>query len=248
MRYFHYIEGFRKGKRLSITLKAGPFLLFTGWLFFDHLILSLFLLSFLFPVAKQVEAIEVQREKEELMEEFRDFLAFLSASITSGRQMGSAIEEAALSLQWIYGKRGTLGQELESISRKVKESNASLDSLLLEYAHRTKVSDLQSFFDIYLISKQTGGNMELAMKKTIQVLRDRLELKHTIRVLTSQKRMEARILTMMPYLVLFSLRLTSPEYVEVLYTTMAGRIIMALALAGIFIAYVISMKITEIKL
>lgn len=248
MRILQYIEKLRKQKRLLITLKAGPFLLFTGWLFFDHLILSLLLLVFLYPVVKQVESMEIQREKEELREQFRDFLTFLSASITSGKQMGNAIEEAAFSLQWIYGKRGSLGKDLVSIIKKVKESNASLDSLLLDYARQTKVPDLQSFFDIYLISRQTGGNIELVMKKTIQILRDRLELKHTIRVLTSQKRMEARILTMMPYLVIFFLRLTSPEYVEVLYTTVAGKIIMVFALTGILLAYVISMKITEIKL
>jgi tight adherence protein B len=60
--------------------------------------------------------------------------------------------------------------------------------------------------------------------------------------------MEFIILTAMPPFVLIFLRLTSGSYLEIMYETLAGRILMTMAFFFIGAAAVIGARITRISL
>ena len=52
----------------------------------------------------------------------------------------------------------------------------------------------------------------------------------------------------MPILVLLFLRILSPEYLSIMYTGLPGRIAMTLALMGIYMAYRMIERITDIEI
>ena len=52
---------------------------------------------------------------------------------------------------------------------------------------------------------------------------------------------------MMPVVIILFLQMMSPDYLEVMYTTAAGRILMSLALGAIVFAYWMIERITDIE-
>lgn len=58
---------------------------------------------------------------------------------------------------------------------------------------------------------------------------------------------EGRIITIMPVAIILFLQIMSPDYLQVMYSTAAGRILMSLALAAIVIAYFMIERITSIE-
>ncbi len=67
-------------------------------------------------------------------------------------------------------------------------------------------------------------------------------------MLTAQKQLEGRIISAMPLLVIMGLNVFAPDYLTVLYTTLAGRLIMTAALGGILAAFLISQKLLDISI
>ena len=65
--------------------------------------------------------------------------------------------------------------------------------------------------------------------------------------LTSQKRFEGNIITAMPLIVIMFLNVFSPDYLEPLYKTLSGRLIMTAALAGLVAAHFMTRRITKIE-
>ena len=63
----------------------------------------------------------------------------------------------------------------------------------------------------------------------------------------SQKKLEGRLITAMPIFIVLFLQLTSPDYLAVMYESLAGKILMSLALLATVLAYVMIERITAIE-
>jgi tight adherence protein B len=79
------------------------------------------------------------------------------------------------------------------------------------------------------------------------MLVDKIGSEKEIKTLTSQKRFERKIISAMPIVVILFLNLVSPGYIEILYTSLEGRLIMTAALGAIGYAYFLTMKLTKIE-
>lgn len=90
--------------------------------------------------------------------------------------------------------------------------------------------------------------MEKAIRKAVAILIDRIELEREIRTLTAQKRMEFIILIAMPPVMILFLRVTSGQYLAVMYETSAGRVLMTMAFLAIGVAAAIAFRMTRIRL
>ena len=187
------------------------------------------------------------KRKEFLLTQFRDMLYSVSASVAAGRQLGEALEESLESLRMMYPDDSPLVQELESMVRNMKDNNLHDVKLLFQFAQRSHCEDIQNFAEVCLTCSQTGGDLLEVLKSTGEVLADKMDIEREISAFTAQKRLEGKIITVMPLAVIISLDLFSPDYLEVLYTTLAGRLIMTFALAGICVAYHITDRLTRIE-
>lgn len=248
MKQLYGVHMLTNSQRIRMYLVLIPTLILVGILFFNSIRASLLLLVLLIPAEIHYKQLIEYRRKREMSDQFRDLLYSLSASIATGRQMREALEDATDALRIIYDEKSLLCVELTKILKQVRETNESLDKLLLEFADRTEVQDIQSFVEIYTISRKTGGNLEKVIHKTADILLERMELEKSIRVLTAQKRLESRIMVILPFLVLLFLRISSQEYLFVMYSTWIGRMLMSIALVSILCSYLLSMKFTQIEL
>ena len=171
----------------------------------------------------------------------------LSASVATGRNMAKALAEAFENLKLMYKDETPLMGELRYMVKSISENRDNEEKLLIDFAGRSCLEDIRNFVDVYLACRETGGDMEKVIESTSEVIMDKMSIEREIKTLTAQKQFEGKIISIMPVLVILLLNVFSPDYLEVMYLTIQGRLIMTLALAGILFAYFLTIKYTRIE-
>lgn len=238
---------FSPGERLKFLLPCGLGLMVAAYLFYHSFFLSL-LVSFLaLPGLNPYRSYLAEKRRREMKEQFRDVLYSISASFSAGRQMPEALYEAGQNMKLIYGEDSLIASELSHMVKRLSEYRESEDEILRDFASRTGIEDISDFVDIYLTCRETGGDLIRVLAKASEIIMDKIAIEKEIRVITAQKRFEAKILTAIPFIIVLFLQLASPDYLSAMYEEIEGRILMTAALCGIGFAYLWSMKLTEIK-
>lgn len=188
-----------------------------------------------------------QRRKQFLNVQFKDLLYSFSASIAANRQIPYAMEEALENLRLIYNEDTPMIKELSYIVKQISENRQNELELLLNLGQRSHSEDISNFVQVYLTCRTTGGDLERVLKNTTEMLIDKMNIEKEIKTITAQKKLEGRMISIMPIAVIFFLNIFSPDYLQPLYTTLAGRFIMTGAIGGIVYAYYLISRLTSIE-
>ena len=234
-------------QRNSFVLVGYISIFFLCLLFYHSFFLSAICGLGIFFLIESYKKYMAEKRRAFLIVQFRDLLYSLSASIATGRQMTESLSEALENLKMIYKEETPMIQELKYIVKSANENRGNEEKLLINFAVRSKSEDIKNFVDVYLACRETGGNMEQVVSKASEILMDKLTIEREIKTMTAQKQFEGKIITVMPIAVVFFLNIFSPSYLEKMYITLAGRLIMTLALSGICFAYWLTMKLTKIE-
>ena len=232
----------------SVDAVITLFLAVFSFLFFQSLIL-LFILPLVRKKAQTVYSAycKTKRQKQ-LLREFRDFLFSLSASFATGRHMTEAMKEARTALEHIYGIKGLLSKELSSMLKAIEETGQSEQKVFADFANRSGLEDIQLLSEVYTVCRATGGNMAAAVNNAAALLTEKIHLEMEIETMLSQKKLEGTIIALMPAVMIFFLLWMSPSYLEPMYTTAAGRLMMTVALVINGFAYYWMEKMTDVTL
>lgn len=190
----------------------------------------------------------IKKRKELFINQFMDLLQSMSASFSTGRQMSDALEEGLYYLKNSYNEKSPLVWELTNIIDSIKYSRAAEEILLKDLAKRLNLKEFINFVEIYSICKEIGGDMEKAILKTVEITLDKLSLEREMKLASAQKKFESKIISAMPIIVIIFLKISNQDYIEPLFTTIGGKIIMTISLVGIITAHYITERLTELKL
>ncbi len=190
----------------------------------------------------------LSKRRRDLNFQFRDLLFSISSSISSGRQMMEAIKESRETLDMIYSENDYINIEVNKIYNRLINSKESLDTVLIEFSKKCLIEDITNFVDIYLTCRHTGGDINKVISKTCSLIMDKINIQKELETLTANKKLEGKILVVIPLITLLLLKIFSPDYIAVLYTTSIGKLIMTFALLGIVSSYLLILKITQIEL
>jgi tight adherence protein B len=97
-----------------------------------------------------------------------------------------------------------------------------------------------NFFGIVVsIQQRAGGNLSEALGNLSRVLRDRKKMKAKIQAMSMEAKASAVIIAALPFAVMILVYITSPNYIELLWTHPTGRLMMACCAAwmscGVFV-------------
>ncbi len=85
-----------------------------------------------------------------------------------------------------------------------------------------------NFFGIVIaIQQKSGGNLSEALGNLSRVLRDRKKMKAKIQAMSMEAKASAVIIAALPFCVMILVYITSPTYIELLWTHQTGRFMMA---------------------
>ena len=85
-----------------------------------------------------------------------------------------------------------------------------------------------NFFGIVIsIQQKSGGNLSEALGNLSRVLRDRKKMRGKIEAMSMEAKASASIIAILPLAVMFLVYMTSPQYIELLWTHSLGRMMLA---------------------
>ncbi len=223
-------------------------LLIAGWVFYDNFFLTLFAPFFLKNAIKFREHSLAQKRKTRVISEFRDLLFILSSHIATGKGMGKSLSNSIEPISDIYGDESIIAVELRHIEIELMNESAKDIDVLEDFAIRVQSDDIWEFVTTYKVCKSSGGNMVISMNKVAEIIGDKINMKRDIDVFLNQKKLEGYIILLMPILIVGGLKLTTADYFQIMYETLAGRIVMSLVLIVLVIAYKMIERITYIEI
>jgi len=238
--------------RLSNAEKARyffPALIFTalaGYMFFKNVYICIPLcgISVFYPLFKKKD-LKIKRKKM-MGIQFRDALYSISTSLSAGKSVENAFKSVSGDLQLLYPEKDTfIIKEFDLIHRKL-EMNGSLEDALFNFSARAGIEDIRSFADIFMICKNSGGNLVEVIKCTSNIISQKIEVENEIEILIAEQKFSQKILNAAPFGLLALLLAGSPEYIAPLYSP-RGNLVMLVVLAILLASSLISSKITDIK-
>lgn len=246
---------YREGKYIFYTAKEKRILL--GKSMGIVLILDYFFYQSLWAVIPlsaagiiyyQMEKKLLRDEKrEQLREQFKELLLLVS----NGQKAGYSVENAFLSsyddMKSLYGKESSICRIVRALSLG-KENNIPFTSLWRQIGDQLDITEISEFADIYEISYKSSGNMTAIMEKTAAIIIHKIETDKEIRVLLSAKRLEQKIMNVMPFFIMIYINVTSPGYFKGLYHSVSGISIMSVCLFVYLAAYALSVRIITIEI
>lgn len=230
---------------LNILMLSG-IILTIAKLFYGTFFASVFLLPLIIPLYKQRkrQLLEKKIQKFEIM--FKDMLTALSDALKTGYSVENAMRESYQSMQNLYGTHSEICTEMRSMLSQLQLS-VPIESVFKDFARRTKLKDAVLFYQIFAVAKKMGGNMDMVIKSVTDSIVLKESVKAEIDVEINGKKMEHRVMMVIPFFLILYVSASSEGFLNVMYQTILGKIIMSMCVAGYFIAYLWGEKIVRVE-
>lgn len=232
---------------LMYALAAAAVLFVLGMVFYQHPVIAgvLAIFGLLFPKLQTKSIIAKRREKLAL--QFKDMLYSLSSAVGSGSSVEMAMRLVLDDMEKMYVNPETyIIQELVLMVSKLN-LGANIEDLFRDLADRSGIEDIRTFANIFEISKRTGGNVMKIIRQTSDIITQKLETNNEIQTLLASKKMEQKVMTAAPILLLALLEQTTGEFMQPMFEGM-GRLVCTVALAMVIIGFLWGNKLTDIKI
>lgn len=126
-------------------------------------------------------------------------------------------------------------EPLKSEFRTIIESQSvgiSIGDAVGKLYERLPVAEANFFGIVIAIQQKAGGNLSEALGNLSRVLRDRRKMEGKIKAMSMEAKASAAIIACLPFTVAILTYLSSPSYIELLWTTQVGKI--ALVASGMW--------------
>ncbi len=235
------------GKEWLLYTAEGILLVGIISYFFYRSVWACLFLAPILPVFLEWKKKELaKKRKQELSIQFKDAVLSVSANQKAGYSVENAFREAYQDMAMLYGRDSYICKELNYIAKGLENNNV-LEKLLYELGVRSHVPDILQFADVFLIAKRTGGNMTEILSETADSIEQKSAVDKEIQVILSSKKMEQKILNVIPFFIIFYISITSKGFFDVLYHNLIGIVIMTFCLSLYLAAFMISGKIVAIE-
>jgi tight adherence protein B len=107
---------------------------------------------------------------------------------------------------------------------------------------RIPVAEANFFGIVISIQQKAGGNLSEALGNLSRVLRDRKKMKQKIQAMSMEAKASASIIACLPLAVMSLVYLTSPHYIELLWTEQLGRVMIGCCAAWMLIGVLVMRK------
>lgn len=123
----------------------------------------------------------------------------------------------------------------------------SLQQALVSLCERVPLTDFRFFVVSVLIQRQSGGNLTEVLGNLSGLIRNRLKLLARVKVLSSEGRMSAWTLGLMPFVIAGIMNLVNPDFMSPLWTDPLGQSMLRVLLTMMFIGIFFLRRIVRIR-
>ncbi len=216
------------------------------YLFFKSFIVSFLSILLLFIFLKRMDEKKKKDMDLQLRSEFKEAIYSLSSSLGSGTSVERAFIKSYEDLKLIYDDNSYILPYWESIVKKIS-INIPLERCLEEFAKEVDLEEIKNFASIFSIGKNKGGNLLEIIRNAVATIGEKIDLNNELDILIASKKYEQKILSfIIPAMILF-FDIFSPSFLQPLYISLSGRVVMLIAMLGYLMSIKIGEKIVDIR-
>jgi tight adherence protein B len=172
---------------------------------------------------------------------FPEAIDMIVRSVKSGHPLNTALRMIADNME------APIGPEFRQVTNEIAYGRPLVEALR-RLAKRIEEQDINFFVVVLSVQQETGGNLAEILTNLSNVIRGRKRLMQKIRALTSEARATAWVLGALPIFQFLAIKFTSPEYLEPLFVTTKGNIVLAGAFGLIALAMWIVSQMIKIDI
>ena len=217
-----------------------------SYLFYGTWICTILFLPYLIWYIKSWEKQLVKKKQSKFRLQFKEAIQSLSAALNVGYSVENAMRETIKDLKGIYKKDDMILREFSYMIRQL-QMNVSVETVLQNFAQRTADEDVQTFVTVFNMAKRSGGDTMEIIRNAVRQMGEKIDVEREITTLVSGKKLELKIMTMIPLGMVLYMKISFPEFLDVLYGNIAGVIIMSICLLVYLVAYEMGRRIVEIE-
>jgi len=167
--------------------------------------------------------VSMKRRAEKLRDQLPDVLTIMASSLRAGHSFMQSLDTVA---REVTQPAATEFQRVVAEIRLGRGTDEALEAL----AVRVGSPDFRWAVLAVNIQREVGGNLAEILDTVADTLRERATMRRQIRVLTSEGRLSAWVLAILPCVIGLYMFAVNPKYISLLVTTKLG--LMMLAVAG----------------
>ena len=134
------------------------------------------------------------------------------------------------------------GEMLEEINYGVSTQVA-----LKNLARRVDCNEIKYFVVGVILQRETGGNLAELMDTLALLIRERFKFDGKVRTLSAEGKLSAVVLVCLPFAIIAYLKLSQPEYMNLLFTDPVGRVMAVVAGIMMIIGIFVMKKMVKIE-
>lgn len=209
-----------------------------------------FLKSYLFAVGGLIIGLAIPNfmlkmriaaRKNKFADQLLDGISLLISSLKGGLSLLQALEVVVEEMP------APISQEFGLVVRENKMGVAFEDSLA-HLKKRMEIEDLNLVVSSILVARETGGDLTKVFSRLTTTIRDNRKLKESIKTLTFQGRMQAGIMSVLPFLFVAWVLSVNKNHFDIMLKNDMGRFLLVLAVVLQLVGMFLIRKFSIIKL
>lgn len=235
-----------KEKIICIFL-AGVMTGIIAWLFYRSIYAMVLFPGCVRIIQKEWRQYFGKRQQQEMLWQFQGMLQIVSGLLKAGYSMENAFREGEQDFARLYGKEAVMYQEFTAINHQIK-MNIPVEQLLENLAEKSGIEDIDSFSQVFGFAKRGGGDMIKIFQESAEKITERAEVQREIQMVIAAKKLEQKIMALIPCGILIYIGVGMPEFLEPLYGNATGILVMSLCLTVYGISWKTAQKIVDIQM
>ncbi|WP_020617720.1 type II secretion system F family protein [Paenibacillus daejeonensis] len=233
----------------ALAVALGALIAFVAsYLFYRSVIVALLCAASGLLMPRWWRAILAEQRRQRLRLQFKEALVSLTSSLAAGRSVENAFRTLADDLQLIYPDPKTDILREFTLIRIRLDNGESLEPALRDFSERAGIEDITNFVDVFATGKRTGGDLVEIIRSTAQTIGEKLDIQLEIAVMIAQKKFESRIMMAIPFIFLGFLAAAAPDYMEPLYASPIGYVLLTVCLGLLSLCYWFMIRLMSIRI
>jgi len=182
-----------------------------------------------------------KRRRTHINEALPDALAQIAGAMRVGSTFTSAMQSM------VEEETGPLGQEFGLLLRE-QRLGSRLEEALDNLGERVQSEEMDLVISAALISQEVGGNLAEILQRLSVTIRRKLEMEGKVRALTSQGVLQGRVVTALPFLIMFALLAIEKEAMQPIFSSLLGWCFLAVMIVMQIVGSIMINKIVKIEI
>ncbi len=207
---------------------------------------SVWAIPFMLPIGAAFVWWRYQRKLQEqelyFLKQFKECILSVAASLRAGYAVENAFLESMSDMRMMFGEECDILGQLKILEKGLR-NNETLESILYTMAKRKENTDVLEFAEVFSIAKRSSGNVTETIVIYSSMIAQKLEGIQEIQTLLASKRLEQKVMNVMPFIIVLYLEYSNPGYFSMMFHNWMGVLIMTGCLLGYLFAFALAERI-----